>query len=160
VSLSHTWTIRAPAVSVSLGVPLTVIQYVAHANYPAEIIGFSVTQAPSTTSVMERVRLGKVSVAGTGGVAGAVGTNVYRWGSPDDTFKGQLGTALTATSLGVEPTYTDIPLEFDSNALNGFPPGNLPFGPYYVPPAGMVGLRLSGIAAGVWDVMLFVHEFA
>src|SRR6266700_1536634 len=122
--LSHTWTIRAAQVSVSLSVPKTVIQYVANANYPAEILDFAITQGASTTSAMERVRLAKITVAGTGGVAGAVGTNIYRWGSPDDTLKAQLGTALTAINIAVEPTFTDLPREFDFNVLNGSPGGN------------------------------------
>jgi hypothetical protein len=161
--LSHTWTIRAAQVSVSLSTPKTVIQYVANASYAAEILDFAVTQAASTTSAMERVRLGKISVAGTGLVAAAVGTNIFRWGSADDTFKGQLGTSLTGTGVGVtpvEPTYTDLPREFDFNVLNGWPGGSCPQGSYYVPPGGMVGIRLAGIVAGTWDVELIVHEFA
>src|SRR5215831_5374096 len=110
--LTHTWTIRAASVVVNLATPKTVIQYVANANYPGEIVGVAATQSASTTSNMEKLRLGRITVAATGLVAGAVGTNIYRWGSADDTFRGQLGTALTGTGVGVtptEPTYGDLP---------------------------------------------------
>lgn len=160
--LSHTWTIYAAQVVVNLGTPKTALQYVANANYPAEILGFRATQRSTTTSGMEEIRLGKISAAATGLVAGAVGTNIFRWGSADDTFRGQLGTALTGTGVGVtpvEPTYSDVPVELDFNVLNGYE-GGCPYGPLYVPPGGIVGLRMFGNVAATWNVALLVHENA
>ena len=156
---SHVWKIYAAQVSVSLSTPKTVIQYAAAAAVPAQILGLSLTQSNSVTSAMERVRLGRVTVAATGLTAGSVGSNIFRWGSPDDGFKGQLGTALTGTGVGVtpvEPTYGDLPEELDFNVLNGyrewFPR------PIFVPAAGIIGVRVLGVTAGTWDVGLYVEE--
>ena len=160
-SPSHVWTIRAAAVAVSLATPKTVIQYAASTSVAAEILGFAVTQSSTTTSGQERVRLARITGAATGLTAGAVGTNIYRWGSPDDAFKAQLGSALTGTGVGVtpvEPTWGDLDRELNFNVLNGyefwFPR------PLFVPASGIVGLRLSGVVAATWDAELFVRELA
>lgn len=156
---SHVWTLRNAGVSVSLGSPLTVIQYAAGTNTPAEVLGFSVTQNASTTSAMEQVRAAQINSAGTGFVAGLVGTNIFRWGSPDDNLYARLGTALTGIGVSpAEPSYGDIPRELDFNVLNGYE--NWYPVPYFIPPGGLFGVRLAGIVAGVWDVELFIHEFA
>jgi hypothetical protein len=160
IQAAHLWTILCAGLSVSVSTPKTAVQYAAHATRSAQLEGLIVTQAGSTTSAQEKLKIGVISVPGTSMIAGAVGTNIFRHGDLAETFYGQLGTALTGIGnvSSAEPTYTDTPYLISQNVLNGWwmPPGSMV--PKFIPAGTLIGVQLQGIIAGTWDVNFFVRD--
>jgi hypothetical protein len=157
-----TFNIRTPTggVAVTASTPLTLVQYAASSTNAAELLFFSVGQTGSTTSAQEHVRVIR-KTAGATVTIGAVGTNIFdatHNSSGGQAFLGTLSTSATGVTGTAEGTDGD---EWDRrcfNVLAGYEKDYQPNARLWVPPSGIIAIKMGAIVSLTWHCTMTIRE--
>jgi hypothetical protein len=158
-----TWSIRTPTagITTSAATPITAVQYAASSSNTAEVLYFSISQSASTTSAMEQVRLIRKTAAATVTI-GAVGTNIFdATGNSTGgagTFRGTLSTSATGVVGSAEGTDGDEFFRWDFNVLSGYERDFQPNHRLWVPPSGIIAVKIKAVLTGTYNVTLVIRE--
>jgi len=151
----HVYTLRHEA---TVSTAITLLQLVAGAAVPFEILSALLTQRGSITSVQEKIAFVRKSAAATVTTAVA-GTHLFKTKPGDPTAGLQLGTALTGVIATAEGTDTDVPYEEGFNVLNGWKYQPVPEERLYVAGGAILGLKFrTAPASQVWQMAITIRE--
>ncbi len=148
--------------TVVAGTPATALQYAASSTNTAEIVSFCVTQSGIQTSSNEEIafirKTGGATVTaattGTGSTASLVAL-----GAVATAPKCSIGTTATGINATSEGTNGNELYSMAFSDLAGAQYAFLPEERLWIPPSGILALRLNAKMAATWLVQLVVAEY-
>lgn len=135
----HVYTLQE---KINTGAAITLLQLLAGATTPFELLSARITQSSSTTSEQIEAQIVRKSAAATV-TAAVIGTNLFKNRPGDPNPDLQLGTAATGHTATAEGTDGDEPGSGGFNILNGWLWEPIPKGRLIVRAAGIIGVKFA-----------------
>jgi hypothetical protein len=157
------WVIRTPTAGITTvaTTPVTALQYTASSTNSAEMLYFAISQSSSTTSAQEQVRIVR-KTAGATVTIGAVGTNIFDLTGNSTggggTFRGTLSTSATGVVGTAEGTDGDELHRWDFNVLSGYEREWQPSARPWIPPSGIIAVKIKAVLSVTYNVMMVIRE--
>ncbi len=155
MAYGHIHTLRN---EMTVSTAITILQLLAGATMPFEILSAALTQRGSTTSVQNAIAFVRKTVAATV-TAAILGTTLFKNRPGDPNAALQLTTTGTGHTATAEGTDGDQVLKEGFNVLNGWKYLPVPEERIIVPSAGIIGLKfLNAPASQTWLAEIVIRE--